>query len=120
MSTKSLGGIILFLSVITLLGTIGCAQRQGQVQGAATATPEGPKMTIKGKIEFMTNLGGYFVHGEEPGGEFFIMNENPQVLEGLLKSGKTLVIEGRIVKGAEFLYIEKIDGQPYQGAKIQK
>ncbi len=107
--------IMLVFSIVAAISIAGCAQRQMQTQQAASAAPEGPKITIKGKIEFMTNLGGYFVHGEEPGGEFFIMNQNPQVLEGLLKSGKTLVIEGRIVKGAEFLFIEKIDGKAYQG-----
>ncbi len=112
MRTKSLRGVILLLAVISLLGTVGCAQRQ---VSTASVSPEGPKMTIKGKIEFMTNLGGFFVHSEEPGGEFFIMNQNPQVLEGLFKSRKVVTIEGRIVRGAEYLFIERINGQPYQG-----
>ena len=112
---KKIPGIVLVFSIVAALSIVGCAQRQTQTQPAASAAPEGWKITIKGKIEFMTNLGGYFVHGEDPGREYFIMNPNPQVLEGLLKSGKTLVIEGRIVKGAEFLYIEKIDGKAYQG-----
>lgn len=45
----------------------------------------------------------------------FIVNKDPQVLEELLKSGKAVMIEGRIVRGAEYLFIEKIDGQPYVG-----
>jgi len=43
------------------------------------------------------------------------MNQNLKVLEPLFKSGKTVTIEGRIVRGAEYLFIEKIDGQPYTG-----
>ena len=108
--------IILSLSVIALFA-LACAQTTVQKGSTESPKPEGPKMTIKGKIEYAKNLGGYFVLGEEPGGEFFIMNENPKVLENLQKSGKTLMIEGRIVRGAEYLFIEKIDGQPYRGVK---
>ncbi len=112
---KKILGIVLVFSIIAALSIVGCAQRQMQTQQATSAAPEGPKMTVKGTIEYNKSLGGYFVHGLEPGGELFIVNQNLQVLEGLLKSGKTLVIEGQIVKGAEFLYIEKIDGKAYQG-----
>ena len=74
-------------------------------------------MTVKGKIDYMDRLGGYFVRSLEPGGEFFITNQDPKTLEGLFRSGKTLTIEGRInlALGAEYLFIEKIDGQPYRG-----
>ncbi len=116
MNTKSLRRIIVVWSVIALLAVVGCSQRQVPNQGPESATPQGHKITIKGKIDFMQNLGGYFVRGEQPGGEFFIMNQNPQTLEGLLKGGKTVMIEGRIVRGAEYLFIEKIDGQPYRGS----
>ncbi len=113
MKTRTLISVLLIITLAVWIAPLSCAQRQ--VQGAATAASEGPNITIKGKIEFMTNLGGFFVHGEEPGGEFFIMNQNTRVLEGLSKSGKTAMIEGRIVRGAEYLFIEKIDGQPYTG-----
>jgi hypothetical protein len=119
MNIKKLTRIVLILSVIALSGGVGCAQRQAQVQGAASSTPEGPKMTVKGSIEYNRSLGGYFVHGLEPGGELFIVNQNPAVLEGLLKSSKVVTIEGRIVRGAEYLFIEKIDGQPYQGKETR-
>ena len=74
-------------------------------------------MTVKGKIDYMERLGGYFVRSLEPGGEFFIMNQDPKLLDELTKSGKTLTIEGRInlALGAEYMFIEKIDGKKYQG-----
>ncbi len=115
MKIQNLIRIILVLSMIALVAGSGCAQRAVKSTGGETGTPEGPKITIKGKIGFMSNLGGYYVLGLEPGGEMIIVNKNPQVLEDLSKSGKIVMIEGRIVRGAEYLFIEKIDGQPYAG-----
>lgn len=82
---------------------------------AETTKPEGSPITIKGKIDYMKNLGGYFVMGDVPAREYIIMNENLKVLGELYKSGKMVTIEGRIVRGAEYLFIDKIDGQPYTG-----
>ena len=110
MDHKTVIGIILSLLVVTLVACSGVSQKP-----AEATKPEGPQMTVKGKIEYMERLGGYFVHGLEPGGELFIVNQNPKVLEGLMKGGKVLTIEGRIVRGAEYLFIDKIDGQPYHG-----
>jgi len=110
MDNRRLARVVLSVLVVTLVACSGLNQKP-----AETTKQEGSPITIKGKIDFMKNLGGYFVHGEEPGGEFFIMNENPKVLEELYKSGKTVTIGGRIVRGAEYLFIEKIDGQPYAG-----
>jgi len=110
MNSKKLVGFTLSLLVILMLACSTSAQKP-----TTSAKPEGPPITLKGKIDYMTNLGGYFVRGVEPGGEFFIVNQDPKVLEGLQKGGKTLTIEGRIVRGAEYLFIEKIDGKPYIG-----
>ena len=115
MKTNRIIRITLILSIIALVAGVGCAQRAVQAQGGESVNAEGPKITLKGKIGFMNNLGGYFVLGLEPGGEMFIVNKNPRVLEELFKSRKIIMIEGRIVRGAEYLFIEKIDGQPYAG-----
>lgn len=112
MKRKRLIRIILSLSIVAMAACSSLTQKP-----AESAKPGGSPITIKGKIDYMKALGGYFVHGEEPGGEFFIMNENPKVLEGLFKSGKTVIIEGRIVRGAEYLFIEKIDGNTYRGVE---
>ncbi len=117
MKARRLIRIIFFWTIIALFALVGCAKQAVQTQGEKSAAPEGSQITVKGNIDFMQNLGGYFVRGLEPGGELFIMNQNPQVLEALFKSGKTVIIEGRIVRGAEYLFIEKIDGQPYQGVE---
>ncbi len=110
MNHKRLIRIILSLLVITMVACSTVGQKP-----AETTKPEGSPITVKGKIEYMERLGGYFVHGLEPGGELFIVNQDPKVLGDLMKSGKTLTIEGRIIRGAEYLFIEKIDGKPYTG-----
>ena len=110
MNYRRLIGIILSLSVVSMLACSGIAQKP-----AETAKLEGIPITIKGKIDYMKNLGGYFVLGDVPAREYIIMNENLKVLEELFKSGKIVTIEGRIVRGAEYLFVDKIDGQPYTG-----
>ena len=110
MDRKSVIRIILSLLFITMVACSTVGQKP-----AESTKPEGSPFTVKGKIEYMERMGGYFVHGFEPGGELFIVNQDPKVLGNLMKGGKTLTIEGRIVRGAEYLFIDKIDGQPYRG-----
>ncbi len=110
MTYRRLIWIILGLSFVTMVACSGLTQKP-----AETTKPEGTPITVKGKIDFNKNLGGYFIMGDVPAREYVIMNENPKVLEELFKGGKTVTIEGRIVRGAEYLFIEKIDGQPYTG-----
>ncbi len=110
MNYKKLIGIVLTLSVVTFVACSGIAQKP-----AETTKQEGSPITVKGKIDYMKNLGGYFVMGDVPAREYFIMNQDLKLLEALFKSGKIVTIEGRIVRGAEYLFIDKIDGQPYRG-----
>ncbi len=112
MNYRRLMAIILSLSVFAMVACSGIAQKP-----PGTTKPEGSPITIKGKIDFMKNLGGYFVLGDVPAREYIIMNENPKVMEELFRSGKIVTIEGRIVRGAEYLFIDKIDGQPYHGTQ---
>ena len=112
MNYKKFVRVVLSLMVVAVVAVSVVTQKQ-----AESAEPEGFKITIKGKIDYKQSMGGYFVRGEEPVEGYFIMNENPKILEELFKSGKTLSIEGRIVKGAEYLFIEKIDGKQYAGKK---
>ena len=110
MKHRTLIPIILSLLVVTIVACSGVTQKP-----AETTKPEGSPITIKGKIDYMKNLGGYFVMGDVPAREYFIVNQDLKLLEALFKSGKIVTIEGRIVQGAEYLFIDKIDGQPYHG-----
>src|SRR4030042_6074139 len=98
MNHRRLFLMILSLSIITMVACSGLTQKP-----AETTKPEGSPITIKGKIDYMKNLGGYFVLGDVPAREYIIMNENLKVLEELYKSGKIVTIEGRIVPGEQEL-----------------
>jgi hypothetical protein len=104
--------IILILSIIGVAAGSALAQGQTKDQGAKSQVDQGQPVTVKGKIAYMKSLGGYYVKGEDPAGEFMIVNQAPKLLDGLFKSGKNVTIDGRL-RGADFLTIEKIDGVKY-------
>ncbi len=117
------GTITLGLFLLAVCGDALIAQGQTmeKTTPSSAAKPEEPKLTVKGKIDYMERLGGYCVRGVEPGGEFFIVNPNAKVLKQLKESGKTVTIEARVAaRGAEYLIIEKIDGKKYSGKRPAK
>ena len=117
MKRWNLRHIVLVLTAISFFALAGCAQRSVQTPGAASVTPEGPTFTVKGKIDYWKNINDYVIIGEEPPRTYFIVNQEPKILEELSKSKKTITIEGRRTTGADNIFIEKIDGQAYQGKK---
>ena len=117
MNRKRLLGIIVCLSIVAIFAAASCAQRPAQSPSTGVMKLEGTKVTIEGKIAHMKSLNAYVVRGEAPPDELFIVNQDPKFLEKLMKSGKTVTIEGHYTIGADHLFIEKIDGKRYQGAK---
>jgi hypothetical protein len=109
MTTNRFVGIILVLAGLLVFGSTGCAQ-----QGIQKQSSEGT-ITIKGKIDYMKPLGGYYLNGEDPREGYMIVNRNPKLLEELFKNGKTINVEGHFTGSADHLFIEKIDGKPYKG-----
>ena len=109
---KKMFSIMLTLAVIAMVSSFALAQGQTKDQGAKSQVDMGQPVTVKGKIANMKALGGYYVNGEDPAGEFMIVNQDPKLLEGLFKSGKKVTINGRL-RGADFLTIERIDGVKY-------
>ena len=109
----------LFLIVLCLACaafTTGYALAGGPANApGASQSPKGQLVVVKGKIAHMERLGGYYVNCQDPPGDLMIENQNPALLEKLLKNGKTVTIKGRFRIGADFLFIEKIDGQAYRG-----
>jgi hypothetical protein len=99
-----LSASVLFL-ILFLAGTVFA-------QGSA-ANKEVKKVTMKGKIGYMERSGGYYIIGENPPSEVFIVNQNKKVLDKLKKSGETVTIEGHFTIGADHLMIEKINGKKY-------
>jgi hypothetical protein len=116
----SIQKLMLFIVLPVLLVTLvsGTCLAQGPVKTPAAKPAKPETETLKGTIDYMERLGGYFIRGVEPGGEFFIVNQNPTVLKKLKESGKTVTIQGYTTKtGAEYFFIEKIDGKKYSAAK---
>ncbi len=103
--------MLLSLLVLALSSTMAISQDKGQVPAA------GPQKTIEGKILFLKSFGGYVVISRTPHEEYKIINENKEILADLARKGNPVKIDGRLPRGAYFLFIEKIDGQPYSGGK---
>jgi hypothetical protein len=105
--------LVIVLSLAFAVSAAGPALAGGPAKDQGLNPSEmGQPVVVKGKIAFMKSLGGYIVNGEEPFGEFMIVNQNAQLLGPLVKNGAKVAIEGRL-RGADFLFIEKIDGKPY-------
>lgn len=117
MNYKKLMGIVLTLSIVTMVACAGTPQKpQGQTSEGKPSSDSSAIFVI-GKIEYQQSEGGYFIRGDQPFGRIYkIANQNPEVLEPLLKSGSKLInIEGYLTEGTNILFIEKIWGKPYTG-----
>jgi hypothetical protein len=109
--------IMLFVLLSVLVATV--AASACFAQGQAQPTKEPRVITLQGKIEYMDMLGGYYVRGVKPGGEWMILNQNPEVLKKYMEGKKTLTIEGTL-RGTERITIMKIDGKEYTGTAPSK
>ncbi len=112
---EMLSGVVLSMLFFLLMTGVCIAQGQTNAQNL----PGKQEMeTIKGTINFNERMGGFFIKGIEPGGEYFIVNQDAKILKKLKKSGKAVVIEGHVGEGgAEYFVIEKINGKKYPAAK---
>jgi hypothetical protein len=75
----------------------------------------GQPVVLEGKVVYIEPLAGYYVQSQNQPGSLMIENQNPALLEKMMKKGETLTINGRFRMGADILSIEKIDGQAYRG-----
>ena len=107
--------IVIMVTLLTFCGT--SLSVLGQATGTGKAAPQGPQaqsrmITIQGKIDHMESMGGYFIQGQKPREIFTILNQNPEVLGKLAKSGQVVTIEAKVVQGDNIL-IESIGGKKY-------
>ena len=108
------------IAVVLSLALAGPVLAQPPQAGAKPGAPTAAKpmtMSITGKIAKAEQ--GYIIQGQKPPEIFTILNPNPQVLDSLVKSGKTVTIEAVSVMG-DNVNIQKIDGKAYQEAKPGK
>jgi hypothetical protein len=112
--SRALLCMALVLSLFFFVAGVGFAQ------APAPDTKKEPfRITVEGKINYMKDLGGYYLQGEKPRNEFMIVNQDPKVLKKIMQSKKTIAAE-RTLRGAEFLTIETIDGNKYSGKPSKK
>ena len=117
MTSKNLSLIVVsFLLVLPLTCDIGFVQGQVKNDGSMVTQQVSEKVLVKGKVVYTKNL-GYYVNGEDPPGDLMVENQNIKVLKKLMKSKKTVTIEGHLTTGADNLFIEKIDGRKYSVKK---
>ena len=108
------------IAVVLSLALGGPVLAQAPQAGAKPSAPAAARpmtMSITGKIAKAEQ--GYIIQGQKPPELFTILNPNPQVLDSLVKSGKSVVIEAVSVMG-DNVNIQKIDGKAYQEAKAGK
>jgi hypothetical protein len=112
---KYLFSIMVSLALIGLVAGLVLAQGQAQAPAAKTEKVERDQISLVGMIDFIG--GRYYMKSERPPSEFIIVNQNSSVLEPLYRGKKKVSIEGYTTIGADRLFIQKIDGQPYEGEK---
>ena len=117
MSSQRLIPFIVLPALLVSLA-VGTCFAQGQATTPAVAAEKPETETRKGIIDYMERLGEYFIRGVEPTETLFIVNQNPAVLKKLKESGKIVTIQGYTTKtGADYFFIEKIDGKKYSAPK---
>jgi hypothetical protein len=96
---------------IALASAGALAQVAPQGEGQVVNPPRmGLPVTVKVKVKNMKIMGGYYFKGITE--VYKIANQNPEVLEPLVKSGETVTIEAR-ARG-DLLTIETINGKKYE------
>jgi hypothetical protein len=100
-------------SLIMALATNGALAQAAPPGNAPVAKPQpkGLQVTVQAKIKNMKVMGGYYAQGKTE--VYGIANQNPEILEPLVKSGETVTIVAQ-ARG-DLLIIETLNGKPYQG-----
>ena len=114
MRKKNLLQIVLFVFCITLCISACNTQQPTEKKDASSS------FTFTGTIRFMERTNSYLAVSDVPPGEYIIVNQEPQILGELAKSGKTIKVEGYTTVGADQLFIEKIDDKKYPADTAEK
>lgn len=95
-----------------VLANIGFAQTKA-VQPAAQEQVKGPPVSMTAKIIPDKVSGGYQLIRIKPHEEYKVVNVNDQILNDLAEKSAPVKIDGRFVRGAYLVFIDKINGQDY-------
>jgi hypothetical protein len=115
---KTMRTLVAMLAIAIAVGlsaALCIAQQSAATKESSPVKSEAKdRLTIKGKIVQMGST-GYYLQGEDPPGEFMIVNPNEKQLKSLMKKGNTVKVEGYTTVSADRLFVEKIDGKRYRG-----
>ncbi len=100
-------------TIMLLAFALGCTYPMGN--NTSFGAPPGSNqqvtgMTIVGEIDSMNQ--GYIIRGKTPAEIFTILNPDPVRLDPLIKNGRTVEIQVRVVSG-DNVEILQIDGREY-------
>lgn len=109
---------ILSAGALSLALATGAVSQAPPKEGASPAPGRQPlqRLTVQGKIKHLPVMGGYYILSKPE--VFKISNQNPKVLAGLVKSGKSVTIVAK--PQGDVLEIISIDGKPYPGVEKPK
>ncbi|MEJ2690944.1 MAG: hypothetical protein P8130_13575 [Deltaproteobacteria bacterium] len=101
-----------FLVFAACMGQNSMAQKSQTATAKKSQTATVKKMHITGEIAKGDHA--YIIRGKVPAEIFTILNPDSKVLNELVKTGKIVQLEVRIVSG-DNVEIKMIDGQEYSG-----
>lgn len=101
--------IILFITAFVL---VFASVAVHGLRAQSSQAPRVKQMTITGEIAKSDRSGGYIIRGKVPAEIFTILNPEPTVLDELVKTGRIVPLEVRIVSG-DNVEIKMIDGKEY-------
>ena len=99
------------LAAVLMFASCSFAQQPGKDK------TERLNISIEGKISYVQRTGYYMVTTESPLVEYFIVNQDANSLDKIIKLGKPVKIDGHLTVGADQLFVEKINGKQYPPAK---
>ena len=91
-------------------GALAQAAPQGN-DPVVKPAPRGLQVTLQVKVKNLKAMGGYYLQGTTE--VYQIANQNPEVLEPLVKSGETVTIEASA--SGDLLTIQTLNGKKYEG-----
>jgi len=100
--------VYIMVIAATLLVSLSLLGQRSMAQKNQPTTVK--NMVITGEIAMGNN--GYIIRGKVPAELFTILNPDPDTLDPLVKSGRTVNLEVRIVSG-DNVEIEAIDSKLY-------
>jgi hypothetical protein len=108
---RLLAGLAAGVLAIALSSTGALAQAAPQGNDpVVTPRPRGLQVTRQVRVKNLKVMGGYYFQGLTE--VYKIANQNPEILEPLVKSGETVTIVARA--SGDLLTIETLNGKPYQ------